>query len=311
MDPRDLQIQQAQNNPNILTPLSGAPPPTQLQQRAEAQPNAGAAYQQAGQLSKEMADKLYGSGTLQGLAGNIDSMTKSLFQYDQQLEKGYSPYPNLPFYTENPADLYRGAAGFAGRAASGIGQTQSAVGSVENSYQNAINSVVDRFLDFYRMAEDRRQQEEVSRSQKEAQNNDFMRWIIEKTGGKVTNPVTGEEVNVPGPRPTQRDTSVIEVDGRKKLIDTQTGQVIQDLGESTTSNNLFNKGTNTQGTMAKKNYPPPMSPVREGIIQDYGGMKWISTADRKWRPYTAPQITFGDINSKVAGTSASMKGQWQ
>lgn len=180
MNSRDIQIAQAEGNPSILSSLSGAP--TQASQ-LQAPPDAQAAYQQTQQMGADLASKLYGGGPSKALAGNIDQMAQELFKHDQMLEQGQSPYPNLPFYTENPADLYKAGAGYASQASSNIGKTQSAVQTLDQSYINAINSVVGKFMDYFKMAEDKRAREEDRKFEREKFEYEKERDKLERTGG--------------------------------------------------------------------------------------------------------------------------------
>src|SRR3990167_5033040 len=137
---RDIQISQAQSNPNILSPLVGAPPQSSLAQRAEAQPNPQAAYAEAGKVGQELAGRLYGSGNLQGMAKNWDDMIGELATYDKEMETQY--FPPQQGYVPNPVDRAGYVGNLGGMLGSNIQKTGSAVQSVESGHQNAISGII-------------------------------------------------------------------------------------------------------------------------------------------------------------------------
>ena len=283
---REIQIAQAQSNPNILSPLSGAPSASEnvLAKRAEAQTTPQGAYQEAGRVGQELAGKLYGTGGLQGMAGNWDQAIQELAKYDVMQEQRYVPKQNFtPGYVPNPVDQAGLIAG-AGQRAYGAAQTTgSAVQSVQQGYSNSINEVIKSFINFYEIAEQRREKEADRKRLEEGDRINNLISILGQTGGKLD--YGGQNYNFPGPKPTQRDTSVIEVGGRKKLIDNQTGQVIQDLGEATVTSGLFN--TLGAQSEAKPTTRPTTKPTTSGGYQDWSRMMSVQGA-RPPAPTPAP-----------------------
>lgn len=237
MDNRDIQINNAQNNPNILSPLSGAP-----RTGTVLGAQTGSPYEQGQQMSKDMADKLYGTGTASGMAGNIDQMTQALFDYDKKLEGGYSPFPQQPNYVENPNDLYQAGQNYASAAGANIGRTQTAVQSVDQAYQNAINSVLNQFTDFLRL------QQEKEQIDKDQENKDleYLLKFLGLAGGEAE--FMGKKFVVP---PPEGDYDYYEANGRKYRYNTRTRQT-EDLGPANIPINLFPEGVNE----AKPTAPP-------------------------------------------------------
>lgn len=177
-------------NPNIQTPLVGAKPSQPLRPPTQAFPSAQQAQQQIQSAIQPIAQA--GQAATAPIGANAEQMMQQLFSYDQQLESGQSPFPQVPGYVENPADLYRGGAAFAGGMAQNYGAATGVISNINQAYTNAMDKVSNSILEFYRTQED-------ARSRKEERDNEFLRWILDRTGGKVTNPVTGEVVDIPKP----------------------------------------------------------------------------------------------------------------
>lgn len=142
MDIRTAEAQAAQNNPSIISNLSGQNNP------APVAPPAGAPPPQMQETAQNMTNELYGSGYVGGAEQQREQMLQELFAYDQGLEKQYSPFPQQSFYTENPADLSQAYAGMAGATAGNIGATAGTIDTTERAYQMATGAVMDKFMDY-------------------------------------------------------------------------------------------------------------------------------------------------------------------
>src|SRR3990172_8065099 len=116
---RQNQIQQAQNNPGILSPLVGAP---------KAFPSVMQAQQQIQAATQPIAQA--GQAAVTPIGANVEDQLKQLFTLDQQMEQGYSPLPQVPGYVENPADLYRGAGAFAQGTSGNVGAATNVISNI-------------------------------------------------------------------------------------------------------------------------------------------------------------------------------------
>lgn len=247
VDIRQNEISQAQNNPNILTPLVGAsspqpmqaPPKTNEQAMGMLPPDMQQVYSQAQAQTKPIAEA--GRAATAPLAGNIDQMTQALFAYDQQLEAGKSPFPQYPWYVENPADMYSGGARYAGATGQTISQTAGAQQNIQKAYENAINTTLQKFLDFYQIGEDRRREDEEKDTRSKQDQWESQLALVELgLVDRLYNPYTKQTYDVTpeikakimGDK-EKRSTSVVEIGNKKILVDTQTGEIIKDLGGAT------------------------------------------------------------------------------
>lgn len=191
IDPRELEIQQAQSNPSILSNLSGAP--TQAESGISPSPVPPEATQAAQGLSSE----LYGGGFVSGGADQRESQMQELFRIDQAMEKNYNPLPTPEWYTPNPADqsgLY-GAMG--GQVGQNIGASTKAIGGAESAYQTAVGGLLDKFTDFYRIQKEEERDKEDREYKKKLDQFDMEMEIAKISGGQVTNPFTGEKIAIP------------------------------------------------------------------------------------------------------------------
>ena len=212
-DPRAVETTSAGGNNSIISALSGAsnsaptmsaPPPAPSatpapQQAPQGAPSmdgmAGIAPQGAIDAATGMGNALYGRGFLQGGEQASNNAIQQLFQYDQMLDKGYSPFPNTPGYVENPADLYGAGASFAGGIRNVQGQMNQGVSTVESGYQAAISGLLDKFTSFYKMKQD---EEEARRQAEKDDKRDAFEtslMIAKLVGGKVRLP-DGREVDI-------------------------------------------------------------------------------------------------------------------
>ena len=312
VDIRDTQIQLAQQNPNILSPLVGAPTQTELQSQAQTAATPEEAAAKARQLGTQYGQQLYQQGPLPGIGQNIQDMTRQLFEYDQKLEQGQTPYPQLPWFTPNPADIYQGAAGFAGMQGRTIGLAQNAQESIANAYLGAVNNIVDRFLNFYQMAESRRREE----SDKEKEDLDTAITLTKLQGGGEIE-WKGKKYNIQGERDQQeKGITITHPDGSVALVDPFTGEVKKKyesapLFPGTTETNE-SKPTTKPAINRPQMAGPPYSPKGPGIVENYGGQRWVSTAKGTWiafRPMgrEAPLPIAQFTRPIVSGASAQLR----
>lgn len=171
-------------NPNIQTPLVGAQPSPPLRAPTQAFPSAQQAQQQIQSATQPIAQA--GAAAAGPIGANAEQMMQQLFAYDQQLEQGQSPFPQTPGYVENPADLYRGGAAYAGGMASNYGAATGIIQNINQAYTNAMTTVADKILQSYR------DREEAQRNKR----NDLIQ-ILSQTGGDYTDPDTGKTYHFP------------------------------------------------------------------------------------------------------------------
>ena len=187
---RDTQVQQAQNNPSIISPLVGgqtntmqAPStgintganPTLQMFGQQATPEIQQAYQQVG---KPLAQELYGGQFLPGLTGQRDAMQQQLFQTDKALEasqKGVSAFPTPQWYVPNPAEESRGLAQFGGQVANSAQEMSKVQTGTEQAYQSAISSVLGEFVRMLQMKEDRERAKEEREYQEKMKREEWAR----------------------------------------------------------------------------------------------------------------------------------------
>ena len=239
---RTNEVARAQANPGIISQLSGASAPAPTSAPAPAPTSAPAASTQmptvaglpglppgAVEAAQGLSDKLHGTGFISGGEQAQADVMKQLFEYDQMLEKGYSPYPEKDFYVENPNDLYGGAAAYAKGMGQISGQQGQVISNTERAYETAVGGLLDRFIDFFKLqkAEEKDKEERTYRQKKDQF--DMEMQIAKLTGGTVTNPFTGEKMNIPagagggggGGTATEREqsrvTEQIKADSKKGI----------------------------------------------------------------------------------------------
>lgn len=223
-DLRQTEILQAQNNPQIGVPLSGAPSQADGMQS----PDFGRAQQVAGDLSS----KLYGGGFVQGGESQKDAMVKQLFDYDQKLAGGQSPFPQIPGYVQNPADTYRGAAPFISGMGQSIGQIGSTLSTTERAYQDATSAALSKLVDFLTLSEQRRKDREDREYEQKKRDFDTEVELRKLTGGQVTDPFTGKMYTIPAPKVSKAGTFNVQqalqtMRSRGSVSGTQTPQSAQ------------------------------------------------------------------------------------
>lgn len=189
MDYQDPQTQllglQAINNPTrIAAPVAGTTP-SPIIPRSISEP------------TTQFSNAIDSSKFLQGANSNLDAMTQELFNFDKQMETNYSPFPQVPGYVDNPADAIRAQGAYARGVGGNIGITGQAIDQTTEAYNRATSALLDKFLDFYKM----RQEEEQARQQEE-QTRKMEQFkldleIAKLTGRSVTNPFTGEKIDIP------------------------------------------------------------------------------------------------------------------
>lgn len=241
---RDTQIAQAGNNPSIVSPLSGAPS-SASSTSITPPPSQNAAdihgYPEAMKTAQDLSSKLYGSGFVSGGEGAKDSMLQQLFSYDKQLEQGYSPYPQVPGYVENPADLYSAGASYAGGLGQVMGAVEGGIGNTEKAYQTAVGGVLDKLVSLLTIQEnrkakeeDRKLKEEENAYQKSKDERDFLLTLAKLNGGSFTDPMTGKTVSVPQDGPGGGTAGERELAGLKSQLQT-------DIANKMTPKDLFSK----------------------------------------------------------------------
>jgi len=161
----------AENNPNRIANL---PAETSVPGWGEAK-----------QASEAVGKSLYESPSFKGAVKTKDEMVKELYDYDKQLEGGQwgqsatTPMAQAmygPEYVSHPGDIAAGQAGYATGMGKTIGATQGAIGDVSDYYSAAMSDVMRKFLDFFTLAEKRKERAEDRQWQKEQAEEDKRRW---------------------------------------------------------------------------------------------------------------------------------------
>ena len=187
MDTKQLMGLQAMNNPTrIADEVQGTLPAGLTSPSQVTQP------------TMQLNADLEAGGFTDSGQGNIDQMTQELFNLDQQLEGQYkSPFPQTEGYVDNPADMIGGYGRVASGMAGNIGAAQGTVDATKAQYDRAVSAILDRFMGFYEMQQKQREAQEQREYQRKKDQLDFEMQMAQLTGGTVTNPFTGEKVQVP------------------------------------------------------------------------------------------------------------------
>lgn len=205
VDIRQNEVTRANNNPSILSTLSGGSPNTTM----TTPPEMG----QATNIAQDLSSKLYGSGFSSGGSTQAEGTLQELFNYDKSLEAGNSPFPTTPGYVDNPADLYSAGAGYAGQAGRNYATSIGAVSTAEKSYQDAITGVLSKFTDFLTLQEQRKAREEDRAFEREKFQYQKEKDALDRAGGS-------------GGTATERLRNQYEV---RLINDAQAGVPIEDL----------------------------------------------------------------------------------
>lgn len=207
-DPRQIEVNQAQGNPSIISNLAGAsgapqappPPPPQPAPSPTAAPSAaGASFpggvipQQVTQATTGLANTLYGSGFVKSADSAADAATKQLFLHDQMLNSNYSPFPTVQGFVDNPNSLMSASANYASGLGSLADMNFSASSNTERGYQAAITGLLDKFVNFYQMKQDEDNRKAERDRQDKKDRLDYEMAMADLTGGYVTDPYTGEK----------------------------------------------------------------------------------------------------------------------
>lgn len=273
-NPRAVETQQASGNNSIISTLSGAaspqpmsapPAPAPAPTPAPAQPAAGGDFsavqgvvpQGAINAATQMSDQLYGRGTLQGAESASENVIKQLFQYDQMLDKGYSPFPQVQGYVENPADMYAGGAAFAGGMSNIQGGINRGMSTIESGYQAAISGLLDKFMSFYEM----KQQEEEKKKERESADKrerlEYEMAMADLMGGYVTDPYTGERKFIPSKNEREARSSGGSAE-QKKALEAAALEKIFGIKPTVTGSGLnipkSSQGTSKSGLEQQPNY---------------------------------------------------------
>lgn len=248
---RSTEIANAQNNPSIGVPLSGAPTPFV----PPANPPAG--YQQGSQIAQDLSSRLYSGGPVAGMEQNRDALTRQLFAYDQQLDKGSSPFPQTPGYVENPADLYSAAGSFASGLGGVSNKISSGISTNEKAYQDATSSILDKFVNLLTIQENRKQKEAENEYQKKKDERDFLLSIAKITGKNFVDPLTGKSVSVPKEMSaTEKASSTLK---NSITNDVKSGMTTKDLAAKYAGQADFND------LISIYNANSPYGPAKEGM----------------------------------------------
>lgn len=188
---RENEVASAQSNPNILSALSGA-----SSSPSPSSPPSSPIPTDASKITQDFSKSLYGNGFVKGGEQASNSSLDQLFQYDQMLEGQQSPFPTLPNYVENPADLYSAGAGYA-QGMGSVSQAQSnVVGNTERAYTAAIAGLLDKFISFAQMREDKEYKQREREDKAKQQQYETELAIAKLIGGQVTLP-DGRKIFIP------------------------------------------------------------------------------------------------------------------
>jgi len=201
---RNAEIANAETSNSIMSPLVGSEQQTSVQ--APAMDVNSVVPPEIQQTAQNLSGSLYGSGFVEGGENQANRLSQELFNYDQQLEKGYSPYPKKDFYVENPADLYKTGSAYAGGMGGISGSVGKAVSGAELAYQTAVSAVLDKFTSFYKMKQDEEEarKDREERMDKEKREESLM--LAKLLGGSYTDS-SGNVHNIPGPKGTASEQS--------------------------------------------------------------------------------------------------------
>jgi len=241
---RNAEIANAETSNSIMSPLVGSEQQTSVQ--APAMDVNSVVPPEIQQTAQNLSGSLYGSGFVEGGENQANRLSQELFNYDQQLEKGYSPYPKKDFYVENPADLYKTGSSYAGGMGGVSGSVGKAVSGAELAYQTAVSAVLDKFTSFYKMKQDEETANKDRAYQEKMDSFEIELQLKKLTGGTVTHPFTGEKINVPGPKGTQtdRDRSSIESQIKKDVANGMTPEQLipryKDVADYSTIMGIYN-----------------------------------------------------------------------
>lgn len=279
-NPRTVETTAASANPGIISALSGASnsaptpmsPPPQAPAPAPSNPGlpnavTGVVPQGAINAATQMGEQLYNRPFLKQGEAASDAAIKQLFSYDQMLDKGYSPFPQVQGYVENPADLYNAGASFAGGMGGISKGMNSAVSTVESGYQAAISGILDKFTQFYQLQQQREEKEKEREYQKKKDQFETEITLAKMTGGVVTNPWTGEKIHVESD--LDRELKKLRASNASS-----SGRSIADI--------LGLGGAKTGSTPTASSTTPAYSPGRAGISETVGGKSFVSNAKGGW-----------------------------
>lgn len=130
-----------------------------------------------------------------------DASIRELFEYDKRLEAsgGTSPTGEAaktmygPGYVSHYGDVMRGASGYARGMGGVISTGQSAIKEAGERYESAMTSVLDKFLDFFKLKETRKTKKE-----------DRLFDVLKETGGDWLDPDTGQIYHLPTPEEKEK-----------------------------------------------------------------------------------------------------------
>lgn len=223
---RNAEVANAQSSNSILSPLVGAQQQAPMQQPVV--DTGGVVPQQGQQIAQDLSSDLYGSGFVEGGENQSGRLSQELFNYDQQLEKGYSPFPKKDFYVENPADLYKAGSSYAGGMGQVSGSVGKAVSGAELAYNNAVSAVLDKFTNFYKMKQDEEEARKDREERMDKEKREEQLSIVKMLGGKYTDSMGVEHVFDKPSTGTQGDRDRSRVFGNIES-EVKSGVPIEDL----------------------------------------------------------------------------------
>lgn len=192
---------------------------------------APAEYNVARDKAASVGRALYESPGFKGAVGAKDAQLQELYDFDKQMEASGNQSPTTgaaqQMYGQDFVPHYGDYMGGQGAAAGGIakvaGASQGAVADTSKYYEDAMSSVMNKFLDFYKLRETQKDRELKQKNDRENRILD----ILSVTGGNYTNPDTGETHRFQTPEEKRRGSSSGIAQGEKKVIQDKRAAIVK------------------------------------------------------------------------------------